>query len=1158
MLSKIILFIIAVPLFLTSQNKRDYNWQFRGYEMDFTQDPMQPKLRQHHRNWLSANASISTLDGDLLFYSNGCSVFNREHEIMANGDSLNVMSYYEWNPCRGHPSKQDISILPDPGNADGYYIVHHPFDVVNNQGATNYIYNELWYSYVDMTLDDGKGAVTIKNELLFKGELHYSHLTAINHSNGNDWWVTLPTYPDYGFERFLIDENGIRHIGTQSIGPATDSLRSAPPSGFGQSRFSPDGKRYAHLYMPDGLQLYDFDRATGLFSNLRHMEWPQYAAGLISNGSVEFSPNSNFLYLCDHRKIFQFNWSEMLSFDNLQVIDEHNPEYRFDNFAFMRLGPDCSIYVRASSSSFFLSTINKPNERFPACEFELYDIFLPEVSALGGFPNFPRFRVDEVAPCREFQEFTPTNCSLISDDIFCEEWVQYLLNDYGWYNCSERESGEMEIVEKDNIQLVRLTMYRDGNHFRSQYYNCDGSIAGYSYDRVEEMDTFFVHRPDSLAGYVPVRYLGNCDDGYPECLPSTFDCPSIVADIGDACDDGNPETENDVVTDNCECLGEEIFDCPGLMSDIGDACDDGDASTDNDIVNANCICMGVPEYDCPDLMLNHLDACDDGDTTTENDYVTSSCDCIGVTLPISTCPDPLLDIFCEQWLIDTLANLADKCLSPTTNIEVHSLTRGTQTFIMVVENSAPVDYIGGVIYDCEGNRHGTMFFGIWQPPFGYNYEPPVFEEFTRVELGNCADGYPDCVFVDSDGDGFPVAEDCNDSDSSVFPGAEELCNGIDDNCDGLVDEGIAVVRYYFDGDGDGYGVPDPSVVDCSHPSGYVLTFDDCDDTDPTVYPGQTEGPYNGKDDDCDPTTPDDDLDGDGFLLAEDCDDGNPLVNPTAVELCDSMDNNCNNEIDEGLAIIVGYADSDGDGFGSSLDSVSHCAMLPGYVQGNTDCDDSDPDINPAASEVVYNGLDDDCNPATLDDDLDGDGYGLADDCNDNDPLINPTAVELCDGLDNNCNSEIDEGLPLIIGYVDSDGDGYGSALDSVTNCALLLGYVENNEDCDDTDSLINPSAEEMPNNGIDEDCDGADMTDAVSDQSIDEITVFPNPTRGFVKIVYPNNIFFDFRLYNVDGNEISLGKTSDIIDLTAYPVGVYVLVISNYKKRNIVRRIIKI
>ena len=259
------------------------------------------------------------------------------------------------------------------------------------------------------------------------------------------------------------------------------------------------------------------------------------------------------------------------------------------------------------------------------------------------------------------------------------------------------------------------------------------------------------------------------------------------------------------------------------------------------------------------------------------------------------------------------------------------------------------------------------------------------------------------------------------------------------------------IKYYLDSDGDGFGDPTKMLQDCIIPSGYVTNNSDCDDTKASVYPG-------------------------------------------AVELCDGVDNNCNGQIDEGVKNTY-YLDADGDGYGKSSVSLQACTAPAGYVSNSTDCDDALASVHPGAAEIC-DGLDNNCN-GLVDDgiilttyykDNDGDGYGnaaisvsaciapagyvsVAGDCNDNNAAIKPGAVELCDGVDNNCDGQIDEGVKTTY-YQDSDGDGYGKASVSIQACAAPTGYVSNSTDCNDNNAAIKPGAIEICGNNIDDDCDG--------------------------------------------------------------------------------------
>ena len=144
--------------------------------------------------------------------------------------------------------------------------------------------------------------------------------------------------------------------------------------------------------------------------------------------------------------------------------------------------------------------------------------------------------------------------------------------------------------------------------------------------------------------------------------------------------------------------------------------------------------------------------------------------------------------------------------------------------------------------------------------------------------------------------------------------------------------------------------------------------------------------------------------------------------------------------------ITEPVDNDGDGYYLTMSN---------YPQPK-DCDDSDPNINPGATEIPYNGIDEDCNPLTLDDDLDQDGFNKDVDCDDNDPTVNPDAIEIpYNDIDEDCDAST-------LDTVDADGDG-----------------VNSDTDCDDTNAAVFPGNTEVPYNGFDDDCDPLTLDDDV-------------------------------------------------------------------------------
>lgn len=345
-------------------------------------------------------------------------------------------------------------------------------------------------------------------------------------------------------------------------------------------------------------------------------------------------------------------------------------------------------------------------------------------------------------------------------------------------------------------------------------------------------------------------------------------------------------------------------------------------------------------------------------------------------------------------------------------------------------------------------------------------------DYWIVKLSFCNTHY----YADTDADGFgnllidsiacnlPIgfvldSTDCNDANNLIHPSAEDICNSIDDNCNGEIDEDALFVIQYADADGDEFGNIVNDSVSCFELLGFVLDSTDCNDT-------------------------------------------NAFINPASSEICNAIDDNCNTDIDEGLTIYTFYADTDADGFGNSDVVIFSCMeIIEGYVSDSTDCDDTN-------------------------------------------NLIYPEAEEICNYLDDDCDGIVDDNLAYIHSYQDADGDNFGNIeIDSLA-CIIPFGYVVDDSDCDDTNSDIYPGATEILN-GVDDDCNGStDEGLAINEIILSSIHIYPNPTDDILHIDYFGNEEIYIEVVNITGQILFSNKIispSNEINISTFAPGMYVL-----------------
>ena len=397
-------------------------------------------------------------------------------------------------------------------------------------------------------------------------------------------------------------------------------------------------------------------------------------------------------------------------------------------------------------------------------------------------------------------------------------------------------------------------------------------------------------------------------------------------------------------------------------------------------------------------------------------------------------------------------------------------------------------------------------------------------------------------------------DDCDDANPNRNPDATEVCNGIDDDCDGHIDDSDADLDtngqqiWYYDGDGDGYGDLNNTFVACEAPWFYVANSDDCDDNEPLLTDADSgdwvqdldgDGYGDGFVDEngCDPPDVDWVLEAKGL----DCDDADPNVNPGETEECDGFDNDCDNLVDDNdpdLDLTTQdewYNDTDFDTYGDLADMQMACDAPAGYVADNTDCDDTNGAVNPGATEICNGGVDDDCNGlADAGDpgndplseptwwlDFDQDGYG--------DVTISDTSCDQPLGYVNNPD-DCNDNDPLVLGNInwlaDTDGDTFGAGGILGPSCTPPQGNAvpqDNGTDCDDTDEFIYPGAIEVCGDGVDDDCQGGDM--ACFPDTCAEAQAYPPITTGTHNFADDLSLYID-NISFTNGNNCT-GKTTD-------------------------------
>lgn len=310
-------------------------------------------------------ATISDNQGQLLFYTDGTTVWNKNHQIMPNGKGL-----------MGHSSSTQASVIvPKPENPNIYYIFTTT-EADDPRGAR--------YSEVDLSLNNGLGDVTVKkNFLLFTPTCE--KITAVKIPSSGELWVVLHEFKSDRFFSYKITTNGVES--TPVISNTGIVLDNKKDQSVGSLKFSPDGTKLVSCNYYRNVELYDFDGSTGKISN------PRTVMSSIDNANygVEFSPSGNFVYVTYGNSYYP---DTLLQFDlrspdipSTETII-YNGVTNLDILAALQIATNGKIYGLLYDKS-FLFAINNPDAKGAACNFELNAVSLgPNLVCNHGLPSF--------------------------------------------------------------------------------------------------------------------------------------------------------------------------------------------------------------------------------------------------------------------------------------------------------------------------------------------------------------------------------------------------------------------------------------------------------------------------------------------------------------------------------------------------------------------------------------------------------------------------------------------------------------------------------------------------------------------------------------------------------------------------------------------------
>ena len=369
-----------------------FNGELDKNQFDFSNNQPELSVVQTEANFFITNSSISDSLGNLLFYTNGRKIYDANHNIIENGDSVGAHRFlWEFQSSSNQMTVDQGTLILPPfkGETD-----HHMFHLVGdsitpiniNDGTLGIL--ELAYTKISVTNDDSL-YVSQKNEPIIEDTLFAGHLTACRHGNGRDWWITASETYTNCIYLMRFTPNGVEGIGRHCEGEIQFSNGA-----IGTAFFNNDGTKYIRASGVTGFEVFEFNRCYGTFQMIESIdEKVIYDSDVLPffwyQGMTSISPSGQYIYITTADSSFQFDINSS-SIAGSRKLLHAVPQDSITSYSLARsqLAPDGKIYFHSGED---YHVIHNPDNDIANVNLEL-KIPLPREGGRG-FPNNPNYRL---------------------------------------------------------------------------------------------------------------------------------------------------------------------------------------------------------------------------------------------------------------------------------------------------------------------------------------------------------------------------------------------------------------------------------------------------------------------------------------------------------------------------------------------------------------------------------------------------------------------------------------------------------------------------------------------------------------------------------------------------------------------------------------------